>query len=295
MISIVSQMNYAQIRAFHRVAAEGSFSKAAASLFVTQPTISAQVKALERSVGVQLFDRRHVVPTDFGRSLLALTPRLFDLEDQVNELLSAGQGLDKGHIKLGTDSPSRTAQLLATYTQRYPGLTVSLATGNADEMLAALLDYRTDVAVVAKKSDDPRIEAFKLSEDPLVLFARTDHHLAKHHSLSLAKLVGQRIILREEGSNTRELFQRAATEFGLELTEVLEIDSREAVHEAVAAGLGVGVVAQSEVANDPRLKSIHIRDAKLIMVEYVLCLRERRGLPIVRAFLETARASVARA
>jgi aminoethylphosphonate catabolism LysR family transcriptional regulator len=284
-------MNYAQIRAFHRVATEGSFSKAAASLHVTQPTISAQVRELEETHGVRLFDRRRrqVRPTESGVRLLALTHRLFDLEAEISELLEAGRALDTGHLSIGTDSPTHTLPLLAAFTRAHPGVSPSLATGNADEMLGALLDYRTDVAVIAKKIDDPRVEIVELRRDPLVLFTHRDHELATNESVPLGAVRGLRLILREEGSVTGELFRTALSEHGVEPASVMDIDSREAVHEAVAAGLGVGVVARSEVANDPRLRCIPIADAKLIMTEYVVCLAERRRLPIVRAFLDLAK------
>ena len=203
--------------------------------------------------------------------------------------MKAGRALDRGHLRIGTDSPSHTAPLLAAFTQLYPGPSLSLATGNSDEMLEALLDYRTDVAIIAKTIDLPEVESFKLHDDPLVLFVERGHPLARRASQPLAAIKTYRLVLREAGSITRALFERALREQQITPAEIMEIDSREAVHEAVAAGLGVGVVARSEVVNDPRLQSIRIRDADLIMTEYVLCLRERRRLPVVQAFLSIAR------
>ncbi|HEX3063922.1 MAG TPA: LysR family transcriptional regulator, partial [Dongiaceae bacterium] len=90
-------MNHSQLRAFHAVASEGSFTKAANTLHVTQPTLSGQVKALEEIYGVKLFDRRgrRVAPTALGQELLVLTRRLFSLEAETEHLLSAAQGLRK--------------------------------------------------------------------------------------------------------------------------------------------------------------------------------------------------------
>jgi len=90
-------MNHAQLRAFHAVASEGSFTRAAAAHHVTQPTLWGQVKALEEGFGVRLFDRRgrKVAPTELGRELLALTRRIFALEAEAEQLLSAARGLSK--------------------------------------------------------------------------------------------------------------------------------------------------------------------------------------------------------
>ena len=103
-------MNHAQLRAFHAVASEGSFTRAAVALHVTQPTLSGQVKALEESFGVRLFDRRgrKVMPTELGRELLDLTRRLFGLEAEAEHLLSAARGLSKGHLRIGADADRKS-------------------------------------------------------------------------------------------------------------------------------------------------------------------------------------------
>jgi aminoethylphosphonate catabolism LysR family transcriptional regulator len=284
-------VNHAQIRAFHAVACFGSFSKAAAALRVTQPTVSAQVKALEETHGVRLFHRRRagVEPTAFGRRLLSLTRRLFDLEEEIVALLSGGRSLASGHLTVGTDSPACAAPLLAAFARSYPQLSLSLASGNADEMLAALLDYRTDVAIVAQRSDDPRVESLTLVRDSLVLFVHRAHPLSRRRTAPLAALAAHTLILREVGSITRALVEDALAAHGVRPRALMEIDSREAVHEAVAAGLGVGVVARSEVAHDPRLRTVDVADAELVMSEHLVCLRERGRLPVVRAFLELVR------
>jgi DNA-binding transcriptional LysR family regulator len=102
----------------------------------------------------------------------------------------------------------------------------------------------------------------------------------------LAELAGQRVILREQGSTTRRIFETAVARAGLLLGDVLEIGSREGVREAVAAGLGVGIVAQTEFGRDPRVRALEVVDAELASTEYVVCLAERRSLRIVSAFLE---------
>lgn len=285
-------LNHARIRAFHAVACEGSFSKAAAALHVTQPTVSAQVKALEQDHGVRLFHRRRsgVEPTAFGLRLIGLTRRLFDLEEEIEELLSGGRTLVRGHLTVGTDSPAHAARLLAAFAREHPGLSLSLATGNADEMLGALLDYRTDVAIVARSSTDPRVQSLPLGCEPLVLSVHREHPLARRRAVPLAALAEHVLVLREPGSLTRALLEQALAAREVQPRAVMEIDSREAVHEAVAAGLGVGVVARCEVGQDPRIRSVGIADAELLMDEHLVCLRERARLPVVRAFLALARA-----
>ncbi len=281
-------MNHAQLRAFHAVANAGGVTRAAAALHVTQPTLSGQVKALEESYGVRLFDRRgrKVAPTELGRELLDLTRRLFELESEVEHMLSAARGLTKGHLRIGADAPYHVTGALAAFTRRHPAIRLSLAVGNSAALARDLLDHKIEVAVLANIAGDSRFFAKALSHDRLVAFVAKTHLWARRRRLDLAELAGQRLVLREQGSATRRIFETAMARRGLGLGEVLDMNSREAVRETVAAGLGIGVVSASEFGNDSRLAPIQLTGEDLVMTEYVVCLAEKRNLRLVRAFLE---------
>jgi LysR family transcriptional regulator, low CO2-responsive transcriptional regulator len=286
-------MNHAQLRAFHAVAAAGSFTKAADALHVTQPTLSAQVKALEESHGVELFERhgRGIAATDLGRRLLEITRRYFNLEDEAEELLAATRGLTRGHLRVGADAPYHVMEALAAFNRRYPKLTLSLAIGNSAELLQDLIEHRSDVAILADVPGDSRLHALPLRRDRLIGFIPKSHALAGKGRIDAARLAEHRLVLREPGSTTRHLFETAMARAGHLLGEVLEIGSREAVREAVAAGLGLGIVSESEFGQDPRLKPLHLGGIDVAMTEYVVCLAERRELRLVKAFLEIVAAT----
>ncbi|WP_119459463.1 LysR substrate-binding domain-containing protein [Rhodospirillaceae bacterium SYSU D60014] len=288
-------INHAQLRAFHAVASEGSFTRAAEMLHVTQPTLSGQVKALEENYGVRLFDRRgrRVEPTELGRTLLDVTRRLFSLEAEADQLLGAARGLRRGHLRIGADAPYSIIPVVGVFNRRYPGLNLSLAIGNSDHVLQDLFDHRTDVAILANLDVDPRLFAIPFQHDRLIVFVDCKHPWARRRTVRLAELAGQRFILRELGSTTRRIFETALARAGIELGEVMEIGSREAVREAVAAGLGIGVVAQAEFGQDDRIRALQVTDADLESVEYVVCLAERQDLRIVRAFLDIVREQAA--
>lgn len=281
-------MNSAHLRAFHAVAREGSFTTAARALRVTQPTVSSQVSALEQAYGVQLFDRRgrRIVPTEVGRALFAITQRLFSLEEEAEEMLAAARELHSGQIKVGADGPHHVIPILAAFNRRHPGLDVSLSMGNADKILHDLRNYRIDVAVLAKVDDDPRLFAIPYRRSRLVLFVPRTHPWAKRSSIRLTEVAEQRMILREAASVTRQIFQTALADAGVQPQAVMQIESREAVREAVAAGLGIGVVSEAEFDRDRRVAALRVRDARLEITEHVVCLQERRRLRIVRAFLD---------
>ncbi len=281
-------MNHAQLRAFHAVASAGSFTRAAAALHVTQPTLSGQVKALEESYGIRLFDRRgrRIAPTELGRELLDLTRRIFGLEAEAEHLLSAARGLSKGHLRVGADAPYHVTAALAAFTRRYPGIQISLIVGNSADLARDLLEHKIDVAVLANVAGEPRFFAVPLSHDRLVAFVARGHAWARRRRVELGELCGERLVLREPGSATRHILGTAMARRGLVLNETLEMNSREAVRETVAAGLGVGVVSAREFGSDSRLKSLELAGDDLAMTEYAVCLAERRDLRLIRAFLE---------
>ena len=284
-------MNIAQLRAFHTVAAEGGFTKAARLLNVTQPTLSQEVKALEEAHGVLLLDRsrRTVTPTVIGEVLFAVTRRLFAAEQEALVLLAGARRVEAGSLTVGADGPVHAMPLIAAFTQRHPGPRISLTVGNTQTLLAGLLDTRIDVAVLADAPGDSRLHVLPLRRDPVQALFPRGHALARRRGVSLKDLAGQRLILREPGSVTRRLIERAFEDAALPMGDTLEIESREAVVEAVAAGLGVGFISAAEFTGDPRLVLVPVAGAALEMDEYVICLRERRRLAVVRAFLDIAR------
>jgi len=285
-------INMAQLRAFHAVAAEGGFTKAARLLNVTQPTLSQEVKALEEAHGLRLLDRsrRTVVPTEIGQALFAITRRLFAAEQEALELLDGARHLEAGRLAIGADGPVHVMPLIAAFTQRHPGPQVTLSVGNSRTLLEGLLEIRIDVAVLADAPGDARLHVVPLRRDPVQLLVPRGHPLTRRRAATLAEVVSERLILREPGSITRRLVERGFEEAGLNPANVLEIESREAVVEAVAAGLGLGFISAAEFTGDPRLALVPLAGTVLEMDEYVICLRERRRLAVVRAFLELARA-----
>ena len=282
-------INHAHLRAFNAVATHGSYTRAAEVLHVSQPTLSAHVKELEQRYSVKLFERRGrgVELTEFGRSVLDVTQRLFKIELEAEELLISARELLTGQLRVGADSPYHIIPILAKFQGCYPGIHVAISFGNSDQLLKSLVSSKCDIAVLPNiPNDDPRISAVPLTPDRLVVFVNQSHAWAKRKSIYLRELGNQRLILRESGSNTRALFVGAMEKMSIPLHDVMEIGSREGVREAVAAGLGVGVVSESEFGYDNRLHALPVSDAKLEDVEYVACLQERREMRVVRAFFD---------
>src|SRR5262249_48835575 len=256
----MGSMNHAQLRAFHAVATAGGFTRAAARLGVTQPTLSGQVKALEESYGVVLIERRgregRVAGLGGG---LGWVPRpSFCPCRGAREPPPPAAGGGRGHLRVGADAPYHILASLSRFVQRYPKLRLSLSVGNSETLIRDLLDHRIDVAVVANLVPDARFHTSPVRRDRLILFVPKTHPWARRRRVRPSALTGQRLVLREPGSSTRRIFETAMARAGIAIDEVIETNSREAVREAVAAGLGIGVVSESEFGNDPRLIKIAI-------------------------------------
>ncbi len=284
-------MNHSQLRAFHAVATEASFTKAASVLRVGQPALSGHVRALEESYGVKLFRRgsREIEITPFGRELFEITQRYFAIESQARQLLTAAQGLAEGRLRVSADSPYFVIPLLAAFGRRYPKINMSVSFGNSKSILADTLNGTRDIGILPEVEPDRRLYRVPYQKDRLVAFVERGHSWAIRRSVKLDELREQTIILRETGSTTRSVFEAALSAAQCRIGHSVELGSREAVREAVAEGMGVGLVSEREIGHDARLHKLAIRGAKLDLLEYAICRSDRKDDPINKAFLQVVR------
>lgn len=287
-------MYYYQLRAFHAVATHGGFSKAARKLNISQPAISDQVRKLEGWFKIRLFERkrRSVVPTELGWRLFEFTKRMFELEKEAMELLSEGEALRTGSLRLAADTPLHSVNLIGAFRETYPGISIKLSTGNADEVLARLFDFNADIAVLADVPDDDQLQFLPLRTDSLVAFVSDAHPWAERKSITLKELCTEPMVMREMGSKTRITLENELMEQDLSYEMALEAEGRATAREAVAAGIGVGVVSESEFGFDTRLRALSLSDSNSSMTENLVCLKERAKLRAVAAFWDIARSHV---
>lgn len=285
-------MRYVQLRAFHNVAVHGGFSRAAEELRLTQPAISDQVRKLEEEYDALLFNRhkKQVTLTVQGEKLLEITRRLFDCESQALELLSESRALRAGSLRIMADSAHHLLHILARFRERYPGVRITVRSGNTETVLAALHAYEADIGVLGDRPDTRDIEALPLNATPITAFVARGHPLAARGSLRLAELAALPLVFREEGSKTRRKLEDAARAAGIMLIPAIVAEGREAVREIVASGAGIGFVSGAEFGADSRLVALPLEGAEtMLMEEALICLRDRRSGKLVRAFFDIAR------
>jgi LysR family transcriptional regulator, low CO2-responsive transcriptional regulator len=285
-------MRYSQWRAFDAVARELSFSRAAVRLGITQPAVTLQVRALESASAMSLF-RRHgaqITLTDAGRTLLGLTRRMFAVEDEIREFLAASKALERGSARLVSDGPHPALAFIAAFGRRHPAITLSVAFGNSETAWAALIDDKADAAVVAEPPPDERLRALLLGEQRLVALLPPSHRLARRRRLNLVDLQDERLLLREQGSTTRRILERALQATRIRFRSTLELGSREAIREAVAMGLGISFVFEREGGGDPRSIAVPLADLEASNRDMLVFQRSDADRAIVRAMIAVAEA-----
>ena len=277
----------AELKAFDATARTGSMSAAARLLGIRQPTISAHITGLEKRFGVELFVRRGrgVELTAFGRALHEISNRIYQAEQQAALLLLSARSQYEGHLKISAVGPYNVLPMVTRYRAMFPRIRLAISVGDSRQIVDSILDHRDDVGVMLHAVNDPRVHCIPYRRQALIVFASVSHPLAKRQTLTLADLEGQEFVLREEGSQTRSVFESGLTVAGVRVRSSLEVGSREAVREAVAQGLGLGVVAQTAFVADSRLVVLPIKDMHLSTHVHVICLAERLSAPLIAGFL----------
>ncbi|MCD4850567.1 LysR substrate-binding domain-containing protein [Arthrobacter sp. AK01] len=280
-------MNLTHLRAFHYVATHGSYVAAAASAGVSQPTLSEQVRLLEGQHEVRLLQRagRSVELTVLGQKLFAVTSKLFAAEMEAEAVLAKARQVMQGELRFGTDAPINAVGVLSAFRRRNPGVSIQLVSGNSAEIRKRVLAGTVDVGIIADETPHPDLIGRTLGTQDLVAFVRHDHALAGAKVIKLRDLVHHPLIIREPGSITRRSIETALQAAHLKPTELLETDSREAVHAAVIAGLGVGVIAEDEFNDDPRLVLLDFGDRIPPITEYLVYRADNQRSHVVDAVL----------
>lgn len=283
-------MLIAQLKSFFMVARIGSVTQAAKRLGLSQPTITAQIRALEEAYGVELFHRggRRLALSDAGLALLPRVEALVQQETEIDFFLRHSGDLRTGSLRVGATAPYYVLDLIRRFSARYPAIDVTVEMGNSQEVLNALQEYRVDVAMSSHCVDDPRLSRLLLGVDPLVLVVHRTHPLAGRSEVTPAQLAGCHLLMREAGSTTRMATEQMLAQANIAPASQMEIGSRESIREAVILNLGVSVIALHEVPSHPDLHVLRFTGGAPQLHEYLYCLRERRDARLIDAFVGPA-------
>jgi LysR family transcriptional regulator, low CO2-responsive transcriptional regulator len=248
------QSTLRQLELFEAIARLGSFTRAAEELFLTQPTVSMQIKKLSDTVGMPLFEQvgKKIYLTDIGHELHRTCIGISDHLANFEMIAADMKGLKTGKLRLAVVTTAKyfAPRLLGTFCQRYPGVDVSLKVSNRERVLERLANNQDDLYILGQPPMDADVVAEAFLENNLVVIAPANHPLANKKRIPLERLAREPFLLREPGSGTRIATERKFGESGLKLAMRMELGSNEAIKQAVIGGLGVSVLSRHTLELD---------------------------------------------
>ena len=282
-----------QLKVFEAVARQRSFSRAAEELFLTQPAVSMQVKQLEESIGLPLFEQmgKKIFLTDAGTELFHYSRAIAAQLDEMEGVLSRMKGLDQGQLKITVVSTANyfAPQLLANFCQRHPKVTISLDVTNREVVLQQLANNETDMAIMGQPPEGRDLSTESFMENPLVVIASPSHALAGVPQIPVRRLAGETFLVREVGSGTRSAMERFFQEHGIALHTGMVMSTNEAIKQAVQAGMGLALVSLHTVALEletGRLAILDVASFPLMRYWYVAHRKGKRLSAVAQAFKE---------
>jgi LysR family transcriptional regulator, low CO2-responsive transcriptional regulator len=260
-----------QLKVFAAVARHNSFTRAAEELFLTQPTVSMQVKQLAKTVGLPLFEQvgKKLYLTESGKELYAACQDIFERLSLFEIAVADIKGLKQGTLKVAVVTTAKYVipRILGPFCQRYPGIDISLKVSNHQEMLESMLANQNDLYILSHPPEDMDLKVHPFLENPLVVLAARSHPLSQETHIPLERIAAEPFIMREPGSGTRKEVQRLFETANLSLKVKLDLGSNEAIKQAVAGGLGISVLSKHTLALEGANNHLSVLDVQGFPIE----------------------------
>ena len=290
------ELRYLEI--FCKVVELKSFSKAAEALFLTQPTISNHIKALEDEAGIQLLDRlgRNVLPTKAGEILYRYAKEIVKIKSNAVQELNKFMGNVKGSLIIGGSTiPGEyiLPEYIAQFKKAHPDVVVTLSLGDTQDITDMVMDGAIEMGVIGSKADDKRIDCREFLKDELVLIAAAKYFKGIKNQIGIKDLKKLPFIMREKGSGSRKALEETLKKNGVSIETLniaAEVGSTEAVKQSVRADIGVSFLSLFAVKDEiPRktLRKISIKDFRVSRHFYIATDKARAISPICQSFIKT--------
>lgn len=261
-----------QLEVFLAVARRQSFTAAARELHVTQPAVSMQVKELEASCGLPLFEKvgRRVQLTEAGEEITRCAEAIAERLQQAAGRLDGFRGLKRGTLKLGAVSTAKyfAPSLLRAFKSDYPDIAIRFSVGNREEIIRDLAANESDLVIMGRPPRELDTVAEPVARHPLVIIAAPSHPLAGRRRIPIEDLAEENFLIREPGSGTRTAMEQAFQERGASYRASMEMSSNETIKQAVMAGMGISLISAHTVG-------LEIATGRLVVLDVI-------GLPILR-------------
>jgi DNA-binding transcriptional LysR family regulator len=285
-------MNLNHLAVFHAVAQTGSMTLGAERLDISQPAVSKQVQDLERALGVHLFDRigRRVQLSQAGETLADYARRLFALAHEAREAMAEVRAVGRGKLAIGASTTIGTYLLpcvVAEFWRRHPRVELLVRIENTEQVHRRLAGHELDLGLTEGLIEEEELAAEVFHQDELVMIAAPGHRLAGQPRVSLGAVREEPFILREPGSGTRAVEERALARLKLPVRVVMALGSTEAIKRVVAEGVGLAIVSRLAVVAECAAGTLAVLPVAGLRIERPLHLvrqRGRRDGPAMQAF-----------
>jgi DNA-binding transcriptional LysR family regulator len=236
-----------QLQVFASVAKHLSYTRAAEELHLTQPAVSMQIKQLEKSVGLKLFEQigKKIYLTEAGSVVLehalSITSKLHSIENDLEQL----KGIDGGRLTVCIASTVNyfATRLISRFSQAYPTVQISLDVTNRHDLLKRLETNEPDLVLMGRPPSSADLSSTAFMDNPLVIIANPHHPLAKETNIPIKRLASEKFVLREQGSGTRAAMEEIFKQHKIEPKAGTQLSGNESIKQAVEAGLGLALVS----------------------------------------------------
>ncbi|MCU7876804.1 MAG: LysR family transcriptional regulator [Candidatus Thiodiazotropha sp. (ex Lucinoma borealis)] len=280
-----------QMRVFTTVARHLNYTRAAQELHLSQPAVSMQVKQLEESVGLPLFEHagKKIQLTEVGREMSQYVRTIFQTFEEMEEVLDAMKGLDTGHLNIAVASTVNyfAPRLLAAFSRQYPGIDLSLDVTNRERLMGLLKNNEIDIVLMGLPPEDIELVYEPFMDNPLVVIAPPGHPLQHDRRIPVQRLADEVFIMREAGSGTRLAMERYFAKQSIVISTGMQMTRNEAIKQAVRAGMGLGVVSSHTIELEletGRLVVLDIEDFPIQRHWYMVYRKNKRLSPAAKAF-----------
>lgn len=282
-------MTPTQARTFLAVALTGGFSEAARSLNVSQPTVTNQIKQIERIHEIKLFSRtrRGASLTPVGEALLPSIRRMFSSFEEAGAYLDEIRGLRRGRLRIGSYGSSDVVTMVARYRTRFPLVSVSVEFSNPHAIAEKLLSHDLDVAF-GRIERRKEFHALPFRNSHLVAIAPRTSPWVGRQSISVRELIEQTVIRREPGSAARAAYDKLFEKTRPSPDRVIEFSRRDAIIGAVAENIGIGIIFDEGILPEDRVVKLTITRTAILLKVEVVCLAERKSNQLIAGFLDVA-------
>lgn len=286
-----------QLEVFCQVMELRSFSKAAEAVFLTQPTISGHIQALEEYLRTRLFDRlgKTIIPTRAGEILYTYAKQILRLRAEAQRELELFLGRVKGELVIGASTIPGTyilPELIGRFKSKNPDIYVNLILADTAAIVDQILDGTIEAGVTGAKLDCGKLSYRPFVRDEMLVALPANHRWAARYSIQPDELKQEPFILREPGSGTRMSTLEFLGQSGIEakdLNVVAEMGSTEAIRHAIRAGLGISILSRRAVEDDLRsglLSGLRLKGVDLWREFYVVVLHNRTLSPATESFID---------